>query len=65
MFPRRRKVVIEKQLLTVAEIMGIEVEIAVYMMGHEAAEHQRSLKTSNIKAGNSKLERIFKQIYNP
>ncbi|GMP50893.1 hypothetical protein CsSME_00017321 [Camellia sinensis var. sinensis] len=57
MFLRRRKAATEKQLLAVAEIVGIEVEVAGYMMGHMAAEQQWGLKTSNIKAGNSKLER--------
>ncbi|CAL5437932.1 unnamed protein product [Camellia sinensis] len=65
MFLRRRKVVTEKQLLAVAEIMGIEVEVVGYMMGHVAAEQQWSLKTSNIKTENSKFDGMIKQIYNP
>ncbi|GMP22373.1 hypothetical protein CsSME_00000427 [Camellia sinensis var. sinensis] len=64
MFPRRRKAATEKQLLAVVEIMGIEVEVVGYVMGHVTAEQQWSMKISNIKAGNLKLERTFKQIYN-
>ena len=56
-FPIRRKAVTDKQLLAVVEIMDIEVEVTGYMMGHMAAEQQWSLKTNNIKAGNSKLTR--------
>ncbi|XP_028119296.1 probable LRR receptor-like serine/threonine-protein kinase At3g47570 [Camellia sinensis] len=58
MFPRKRKATTEKQLLAVVQIMGIEMEVVGYIMGHVAAEQQWSLKTSNIKAGNSKLERL-------
>ena len=64
-FLRRRKAATEKQLLAVTEIMGIEVEVVGYVMGHMAAEQQWSLKTSNIKTGNSKLERIFKTNLQP